>query len=132
MGMCKMNRNLKSAAIYFFTAVFAFAFDRIYAIFSHGVSSEDMSSVWIFLLCSGTLFYTALHIISAKTKYQPKRFACNIYNSGTAVFAVGMLLKGVFDIAGTGSDFILFYRIAGIVLMSAGAVLIVFFLRKKN
>jgi hypothetical protein len=119
-----MNRNLKSAVIYFFTAVFAFIFDRVYAIFSHGVFSKDMSFMWLFLLCSGILFYLVLYLICNKTKRELSRFALNIYNSGTAVFVTGMLLNGIFEIAGTGSVFILYYKIAGIIFMVIGFILL--------
>ena len=128
-----MNRNLKSAVFYLFAAVFAFIFDRVYAIFSHGVSSKDMSFMWWFLLCSGTLFYLVLYLMCSKTKRQPVRFAVNIYNSGTAVFAAGMLLNGIFEIAGTGSVFILYYKIAGIALMAIGfSVTVIFMLNGKE
>jgi len=121
-----MDRNFKSAVIYFFTAAFMFIFDRIYAVFSHGVSSKDMSLMWLFLFCSGTIFYLALYVICPKLKYQPRRSALNIYNSGAAVFVTGMLLNGIFEIAGTSSDFILFYKIAGVCLICAGFILILF------
>ena len=118
-----MNKNLKSAAAYLFTAVFAFVFDRVYSLFSHGVSSKDMSLMWVFLLCSGTLFYLVLYVICNKTTRQPQRFALHIYNSGTAVFVTGMMLHGIFEIAGTGSVFILYYKIAGIIFMAIGFIL---------
>jgi len=125
------DKNLKAAVIYLFTAAFAFIFDRIYALFSHGVFSRDMFSMWIFLIYFGAGFYILLYFICNKTKFQPDRLALNIYNSGAAVFVTGMLLNGIFEIAGTGSVFILYYKIAGIILMSAGFILILFKLYKK-
>ena len=127
-----MNKNLKPAVIYFFTAVFAFIFDRVYSLFGHGVSSKDMSFMWLFLFCSGTVFYFILYVICNKTKRQPRRYALNIYNSGTAVFVIGMLLHGIFEIAGTGSDFVLFYKITGIGFMAAGFILILICNRKDT
>ena len=127
-----MNKNLKSAVIYSFTAVFAYIFDRVYALFSHGVSSKDMSLMWLFLICSGTVFYLILALICNKTKRRPHRIALNIYNSGTSIFAAGMLLNGIFEIAGTDSVFILYYKIAGITLMAAGFIVTVIFMLRGN
>lgn len=121
-----MSRNTKSAIIYLFMTVFAFIVDRVYSLFSHGVSSGDMSFMWLFLLCSGTVFYLALTLLYSKTKRQPRRFALNIYNSGTAIFVTGMLLHGIFEIAGTSSVFTLYYKIAGSAFMAVGFILILF------
>lgn len=122
-----MGRNVKSAMIYLFTAAFAFIFDRVYSIFSHGVFSKDMFSMWIFLVCFGTIFYFILALVCKKMKHQPRRFAMNLYNSGTAIFVTGMLLHGIFEIAGTSSDFILYYKITGILLMTIGVIFTLFF-----
>jgi len=127
-----INKNLKSAVIYLFTAVFTFIFDRVYAVFSHGVSSKDMSFMWLFLLCSGALFYLVLYVISDKTKRQPVRLALNIYNSGVAIFVAGMLLNGIFEIAGTSSVFIFYYKFIGIELIAIGFILTVIFMVKSR
>ena len=123
--MNKLTRNLKSAIVYSFTALFAYIFDRVYALFSHGVSSGDMSSMWIFLLCFGTVFYMILALIYIETERKPNNFSCNVYNSGTVVYTVGMLIQGILEIAGTSSGFILYYRIAGISFIVIGFTLIV-------
>jgi len=124
----KTDKNLKSAVVYLFTAGFALLIDRVYSLFSHGVSSKDMFYMWLFLIYSGALFYLLLYLICFKTKRQPHRLVLNIYNSGTAFFVTGMLLNGIFEIAGTGSDFIIYYKFTGIVLMASGFILTVIFL----
>ena len=122
-----MNKNIKTAFIYTCTAVFAFIFDRIYAIFSHGVNSASMSLVWLWLLCSGTVFYLILEFICGKIKKSVmNRLSKNIYNSGVAVFVTGMLLQGIIEIAGIDSELLLFYKIAGGALMLIGFVLILY------
>lgn len=114
---------MKPVIVYTLTALFAFIFDKIYAVFSHGVSSKAMSSIWIWLVCAGTVFYLVLYFIRIKMKiFQLNKFTTNIYNSGVAVFAVGMLLGGIFDIAGTGSDFVFYYKVVGIAFMAIGVV----------
>lgn len=114
---------MKPVIVYTLTALFAFIFDKIYAVFSHGVSSKSMSSIWIWLLCAGAVFYLILYFIRIKIKrFQLNRFTANIYNSGMAVFASGMLLGGIFEIAGTGSDFVFYYKAAGIALLAIGVV----------
>ena len=122
-----MGRNIKTAIVYTLVSLFAFITDRIYSLFSHGVGSRSMSSMWIWLVCFGAVFYLLLELICKKTKAVADRISANIYNSGAAVFVAGMLLQGILEIAGTGSGFLLFYRITGISLMIIGAGLLLFF-----
>lgn len=116
-----MDKNIKTVITYTAMSVFAFVTDKIYSIFSHGVGSNAMSSMWIWLICLGAVFYLLLEIICKKAKKTTNRLFSNIYNSGLAVFVVGMLLQGIVEIAGTSSGFILFYKAAGILLMVIGA-----------
>lgn len=123
-----MSRNIKSVITYTAAAIFAFVFDRVYSLFSHGVGSKSMSSMWIWLLCSGSTVYLLMELISIKTKKQiPSRLSMNIYNSGSAVFVAGMLIQGILEIAGTGSDYLLWYKTAGIALMVIGSLSILVF-----
>ena len=127
-----MSRNIKTVIVYIAVSLFAFVVDKVYSLFSHGVSSKSMSSMWIWLMCFGAIFYLLLELICRKTKKTTNRLSANIYNSGVAVFVVGMLLQGILEIAGTGSDFILFFRIAGALLMIIGAgLLLLFQFRRK-
>lgn len=120
-----MSRNIKSSVAYASVSAFAFIFNKIYALFSHGVSSDAMSEMWIWLLILGTLFYILLEtLFYSGSEKSVSKAGSNVYNSGTAVVIVGMLIQGIVDIAGTGSDFIIIYRIAGISLMVTGAVII--------
>lgn len=129
--MQKMNRNRKSVIVYVFTALFALLFDRIYSLFSHGVASASMSLMWVWLLCFGAAVYILIELLSMRTKkHISGRLPMNIYNSGTAVFTVGMLLDGILEIAGTGSEYISIYRFAGILLMITGCILLPFQLRR--
>lgn len=123
-----MSRNMKSVIVYISTALFAFVFDRVYALFSHGVGSLSMSLIWVWLLCFGAVFYLLAELLRVKIKKSiPDRLSANIYNSGVTVYAVGMLLQGILEIAGTASNYLLWYKIIGISLMIIGFGMILFF-----
>jgi len=127
-----MSRNIKTVIVYIGTSIFAFVIYKIYSLFSHGVSSKTMASMWIWLMCFGAVFYLLLELICKKTKTTANRLSSNIYNSGLAVLVTGMLLHGILEIAGTGSQFLLFYTITGILLMITGVGLLLFFLIHRH
>jgi len=128
-----MSRNIKTVIVYAAASLFAFVTDKIYSIFSHGVGSKAMASMWIWLMCLGTVFYILLELIGRKTKKKlMNRLSFNIYNSGVAVLVTGMLLQGVLEIAGTNSDFLLYYRIIGILLMIISIGLLFFSIRRND
>lgn len=58
-----------------------------------------------------------------KKKY---RFFYNIYNSGIAILTLGSLLRGVMEIAGTSSFYLIFYTLIGwlSVIISISALII--------
>lgn len=104
-----------------FSALLTFIINNVYSIYSHGVSSPAMSSTWMLLLFFGTGFYLMMELVSAKINKQiPGRLSLNLYNSGIAAFSVGMMIQGVLEIAGSGFDFLKYFNITGIVLMTAG------------
>ncbi len=120
-----MSRNIKNAVGFLFSALLAFIINNVYSIYSHGVSSGAMASAWMLLFCFGTGYFLLMELICGKTGKQiPGRLSLNLYNSGIATLAVGMMIQGVLEIAGSGSDFLILYSIAGIALIVAGLVLI--------
>ena len=98
---------------YLIVAIIVFVIDRVYSIFSHGVGSLAMSTMVVSVLILGVAGYRLLGLTLHKrfTKKGVNRFI-HLYNSGIATLVIGQFLKGVLDIAGTGSPYIKYYFIA--------------------
>ena len=119
----KNNRKfIKTAIIFMVVSAFCIAVNKIYAIFGHGVHSASMSYMFLYPLVGGTLIYLLLQLISPGS-YKIKHFRVlyNLYNSGIATLAVGSMLKGIFEIAGTASGYTVLYFIIGYVML-VGAI----------
>ncbi|GAB6106781.1 hypothetical protein [Fusibacter bizertensis] len=95
-------------------SILVYMIERIYSIFSHGVSSIMMSTMMVTVLVLGVGGYGILSLLYAKLNLRLnfRRFS-NLYNAGIATIVVGQFLSGVVSIAGTGSDYIKFYFIIG-------------------
>ncbi len=89
--------------VYFGVSVFCLVFYMIYDRFSHGIRSPYMTWLfaWPFLLgvLPGIVFWRFSKI------RRPGRFTVNLYNSGVAAVTVSSMLRGIFEIAGTASDY---------------------------
>lgn len=103
---------------YLLLAILVFVIERVYSIFSHGVSSLAMSMMVVTVLVLGVAGYRLLGLTLRKrfTKKGVNRFI-RLYNSGIATLVIGQFLKGVLDIAGTGSPYIKYYFIASGILI---------------
>ena len=53
---------------------------------------------------------------------QPGRITVNLYNSGVAAVTVSSMLRGIFEIAGTGSMYQTILMYVGITFLIAGTV----------
>lgn len=120
-------KTKKQVIGYLIVAILVFVIDRIYSIFSHGVSSLAMSTMVVSVLILGVAGYRLMGLILQKrfTKNTVNRFI-HLYNSGVAVLVVGQFLKGVLDIAGTGSPYIKYYFITSGILILLSFVTLMF------
>lgn len=50
-------------------------------------------------------------------KYFSKRLAFNLFNTGLTSYIVGMILKGILEIAGTSSPYIGIYPMIGMIIL---------------
>lgn len=117
MYILDINKRIKKTIIiYFFTTIFTIVFDRIYSLFSHGVSSLSMNLMFLYPFVGGVVVYYILGYLFKSKKYD-MIILFNIYNSGIAILTVGSLLKGIMDIAGTSSLYIKYYLIIGILFI---------------
>lgn len=106
--------TLKTVIVYLIISTFCFVVNRIYAIFGHGVSSDYMTWMFLYPLLGGSLFYLIIELFLKGIKQTSKyRLFYNIYNTGIAILTAGSFLKGILDIAGTNSPYILFYFVTG-------------------
>jgi hypothetical protein len=88
---------------YLVAAALCLAFSRIYAQYSHGVSSPYMTWLFLIPLLTGSV---VLGITTAIRKPLFGRVAFNAYNSGVATLTVASALDGIFAIAGTASGWL--------------------------
>lgn len=109
---------------YICIASFCGLFAGIYEYFSHDVYSDSMIYMFLYPLVGGAAVFTALWIAGAK---YPSGAPIVIYNSGIATLTVGSCLDGVFEIYGSTSEYVIYYRIVGITLIAVSIVLYAIF-----
>ena len=116
----------KTVNVYFMISVFTIAVDKIYAIFGHGVTSSYMTWMFLYPFLGGTMFYLFLeHVFYEMKNCNGYRLFFNLYNSGIAAFTVGSFMKGIFEIAGTGSPYTIWYFITGGLFVTFGLVILI-------
>ncbi|MDP2813008.1 MAG: hypothetical protein Q8S15_03010 [Erysipelotrichaceae bacterium] len=110
--------------LYLAISVLLLAFDRTYAIFSHGVSSLNMTLMFLPVLLGGILFVTLRWIMKGWLwNHRLYRLFSYLYHSSIVVFVNGMLVRGILEIAGSDSKFLLVFHLlfgllAGLTLLT--------------
>ncbi|SDN75654.1 hypothetical protein [Acetanaerobacterium elongatum] len=114
----------KTMLVYLAISVFCIVFDRIYALFGHGVYSASMSLMFLYPLLGGALPFLLLwQFAPQEDSVSHYRLYYNCYNSGIAALTVQSLLNGIFEIAGTASRYLIVFVVCGWVMVAAGLVL---------
>ena len=117
-------KNIKIMLVYLAVSILCIAVNKIYATFGHGVNSESMKWMFLYPLMGGILFFPVSGIlISRISNYSGERMFFNIYNSGVATLTVGSFLKGIMDIAGTSSQYVVWYYQIGWVCIAFSMIL---------
>jgi hypothetical protein len=106
-----------TVGIYVFTAILCIAFNYIYSLFSHGVSSPFMSYAFVFSLVLGVVGFAVIGRLDLDN-----RIAFNLYNAGIATLTVGSILRGIIDIAGADTTYPVYYFSVGTVFIAIGAL----------
>jgi hypothetical protein len=120
----KRKQLRKTIFVYLILSVTAIVVDRVYDIFGHGVDSKAMTWMFLYPLLGGAVLYSAITLFSPNIiKFAGYRGFYNIYNSGIATLTFGSFLKGVLEIAGTNSDYLVFFYTVGGVFIVAGLVM---------
>lgn len=109
--------------IYAGVTVFCLVFCLIYYQFSHGVHSPFMSFMFAWPLLLG-LVPSLIMALWGQTGRRGK-WSQNFYHSGVAALTVSSMLRGIFDIAGTASDYQWYLMVAGFIFLILGIVLYV-------
>lgn len=117
-GLYERGFAKRNAGIYLGITAFCIIFYLIYNQFSHGVHSPYMTFLFAWPLCLGAVPSLLLWKIPA---IPPQgRISANLYHSGVAAVTVSSLLRGIFDIAGTASDYQVWLMAAGAGLLVGG------------
>ena len=105
-------------------------FSLIYGIFSHDVTSPYMTYLCLFPLILGVIPFSFLAFV--KKIPLPQMTELNLYGSGVGAVTLSSGMKGIFEIAGTGSflQTILMY-IGSILILAGTAVYLIHSLIKK-
>jgi hypothetical protein len=114
----KENRRAGGLLIYVCVTLFCLVFFLIYDRFSHGVRSPYMTFLFAWPLVLGVLPNLAFRLLPQLRR--PRRWANNFYHASVAALTVGSVLRGIFDIAGTASDYQAYLMYAGAVLWILG------------
>lgn len=105
--------------IYIGVTIFCLVFFLIYNCFSHGVHSLYMTWLFAWPLVLGV--FPSTLIIFFKKLRRPDGLCINIWNSGVAAVTVSSMLRGIFEIAGTGSEYQKWLMRAGALMLAAAA-----------
>lgn len=124
---------LKTAMVYLAVSVFCVIFDKVYAIFGHGVKGASMTLMFLYPLLGGfAVFLSSWIFIPHSDEVSGYRFFYNSYNSGIAALTVGSMLNGIFEIAGTSSPYTVAFFILGWTFSAFGALEYLMNLRRKS
>ena len=133
LSILDINRSLmKTVAVYFCASIFTLIFAKVYAIFSHGVYSKYMDLMFFYPLIGGAFVYLLILIFMSDIIYKKNRISFNIYNSGIAILTMGSLLHGILEIAGTSSEYIIYYSIIGWIAVGFGIISFFVNIYRKN
>ncbi len=130
----KQNSRLrKTILVYLTISFFAAGVDKLYSVFAHGVDSAAMTWMFLYPLIAGALVFFFLKRLTPEiSDWKGYRLFFNVYNSGIAMLTTAGLLKGILDIAGTGSAYVVIFNIGGWLFLAAGLVLLGLFVGVKR
>lgn len=122
------NRQiLKTVIVYLALSAFCIIFDRVYAMFGHGIRSDSMSFMFLYPLVGGALLFTMLRLfIPQAAGYRYYRLFFNLYNSGIAALTVKSMLEGIFEVAGTSSPYMIVFTVCGWMMIITGLIILLF------
>lgn len=132
--MFTLDTNIKKTIIIYFTiSIITLVANLVYSLFSHGVSSNYMTWMFLYPLIGGVFFYFVMNCIVPNIyKYPYYRLFYNIYNSGIAALTTSSFLKGILEIAGTNSNYITIFNITSISIIIAAILILIVIIKIKK
>ncbi|MCC8043056.1 MAG: hypothetical protein LIO69_06045 [Oscillospiraceae bacterium] len=124
MSISENDKSLRNMIIYDCAALFCLIIFLVYDQFSHGVRSPYMTWLFAFPLVLGFIPELLMSIFPKIPRLS--RLEGNLYHSGVTALTVSSLLRGIFDIAGTESDYQRYLMIAGTVMLISGVTVYFF------
>lgn len=116
----------KSIINYFIVTIFLILLNYIYSIFSHNVSSNYMTYMFIYPLVTGILVSIFILINKNISKLKSFYIGKSILNYGIAIMVFRSFIKGVFEIAGTDSNYLTYYFYMGLILILVSSILLIY------
>lgn len=116
----------KSIINYFIVTIFLILLNYIYSIFSHNVSSNYMTYMFIYPLVTGILVSIFILINKNISKLKSFYIGKSILNYGIAIMVFRSFMKGVFEIAGTDSNYLTYYFYMGLILILVSSILLIY------
>ena len=120
------RKRLRRLIAYLGATLFCILFSQVYGLYSHGISSFFMTFLFLPPLFGG-LVEILLYLLCSE---RFRRGADNAFHAGIGTLTVGSMLEGIFEIAGTGSDYVLAFPVVGGILLLTAAI--VFLLPEKK
>lgn len=120
-----MVQARREMIFYLAVSVLLLAFDRTYAIFSHGVSSLSMTLMFLPALLGGITLVSLRGFLKVRLwGHRLYRLFSFLYHSSFTLLINGMLVKGILEIAGTSSAYLyIFWFLSGLLAVLALSVL---------
>lgn len=106
--------------IYLPVTLFCLVVFLVYDRFSHGVRSPYMTWLFLWPFALGLLPSLVLRLFPRMPRQ--KRLSANLYHPGVAAVTVSSLLRGVFEIAGTASEYQTRLMLFGGILLVCGGL----------
>ena len=110
------SMHARAAFRYLIAAAACILFAFVYAQFSHGVHSPFMTLMFAIPLVGGAVPALGMHVVRARPV---PRFARQAWALSLASLSITSCLRGIFEIAGTGSSYLVVY------LMAAGVLAVI-------
>lgn len=113
----------KTVAVYLYVSVACIVITNIYALFGHCIRSASMDFMFLYPLLGGVAAFMAISFFLPRLPERLRsisRKGYNLYNSGIAALTSASMLKGIVEIAGTDSKWIVYIMVTGIALVVVG------------
>ena len=129
-----MGKTTLYSLVYALAAAFVFAFNFVYSLFSHGVTSIAMKYAWLAPIIFGVLLFAALGVFVPQIpEVEGFNSFVRTHAASVIVLVNALLLSGVLRIAGANSNYILYLYAAAFVLFIVSLVMLaVTMVRLKN